>query len=1080
MRITRSFAVGSVAIVAIMGSMVAVAGQSAPQPGGAAPLVSFAEPGISPDGREIAFVSGGDIWSVPAAGGDARLMVAHDANESRPLFAPDGRSLAFISTRSGGGDIYVLSFESGALRRLTFDDGLDQLEGWSRDGRWVYFSSTSRDMAGMNDIFRVSAEGGTPMTVSGDRYTNEFGAAASPDGTKIAFSARGNGSAQWWRKAGSHLDQSEIWTATLTNPTNPAYVQLTARDSRSLWPMWSADGRSLFYVSDRGGAENLWSRPAAAGGGDKALTKFTAGRVLWPSITHDGRTIAFERDFGIWTADAASGQAREVKITRRGAPTTPVPERIRQTSQFEDLALAPDGKKLVFVARGEVFAASTTDGGDAMRVTNTAAIESQPAWAPDSRRIVYVSTRDNAQHVFLYDFSTSRETALTSGAGTDLSPVFSPDGRFVLFLRDRKDLRVIDIEAKTERSLSTGVFADAIDTPKPVWSPDGKWVALFAIGDKQFTNVSLVPVDPSLGVMRPVSFLANVFANTIAWGRDGSYLLFDTSQRTEAGQLARVDLVLRTPKFREDAFRDLFNQPRTQPPAPTREPGATAPAPPAIAPAPAPVFDFAELRRRLSLIPVGLDVQSVTVSPDGKTAVLIAAAAGQTNLYAWPLDELARDAGVARQLTSTTGFKADPQFSPDSRDVFYLDGGRVNAVTVERREVRSINITAEFTLDFDREKHEVFRQAWTLMRDNFYDAKFHGVNWEAQKEIYGPRIAAAATAEEMRRLVRLMIGDLNASHLGMTGPAAGGPVIGRLGVTFDRVEYETNGRFKITAVTPLSPAAVTKDIKAGDYLVAVDGKPTGPRLNLDDLLQNTIDRRVTLTVSSAPDGATREVTVKPVNQGAAKALLYREWVENNRAYVLKHSGGRLGYAHMVDMGQGSLDQLFVDLDAENHQRDGVIIDVRNNNGGFVNVYAIDVLARQPYLKMSLRGLPTAPARVVLGQRALERPTALVINQHSLSDAEDFTEGYKTLKLGPVIGEPTSGWIIYTWNWRLVDGSTFRLPRMRITSVDGKDMERNPRTPDVESTRPIGESLTEKDSQLDAAIRALLQKLGRAE
>jgi tricorn protease len=166
----------------------------------------------------------------------------------------------------------------------------------------------------------------------------------------------------------------------------------------------------------------------------------------------------------------------------------------------------------------------------------------------------------------------------------------------------------------------------------------------------------------------------------------------------------------------------------------------------------------------------------------------------------------------------------------------------------------------------------------------------------------------------------------------------------------------------------------------------------------------------------------------------------------------------------------------MDLDAENHARDGVVIDIRNNNGGFVNVYAIDVLARQPYLRMSVRGLPEAPGRTVLGQRALEAPTVLVTNQHSLSDAEDFAEGYRTLKLGPIVGEPTSGWIIYTWNTQLVDGSGFRLPRMKVVGADGQNMELNPRPVDVPVTRPVGETKTGKDSQLDAAIRALLARI----
>jgi len=172
------------------------------------PVPYFTEPTLAPDRSEIAFVSGGDIWTVALAGGEARLLVSHAANESRPVYAPDGRRLAFTSSRTGNGDIYVLALDTGELRRLTFDDSNDQLDAWSRDGRWLYFSSSSRDIAGMNDIFRVSPEGGTPMQVSADRYTNEFFSAPSPDNAAVAFTARGIASGQWWRKGRSHIDES--------------------------------------------------------------------------------------------------------------------------------------------------------------------------------------------------------------------------------------------------------------------------------------------------------------------------------------------------------------------------------------------------------------------------------------------------------------------------------------------------------------------------------------------------------------------------------------------------------------------------------------------------------------------------------------------------------------------------------------------------------------------------------------------------------------------------------------------------------------------------------------------------------
>ncbi|MDQ3169667.1 MAG: DPP IV N-terminal domain-containing protein, partial [Acidobacteriota bacterium] len=933
-----------------------------------AAVASFSEPGISPDGREIAFVSAGDIWTVPADGGEARLLVAHEAFESRPLYAPDGRRLAFVSKRTGGGDIYLLDFASGALRRLTFDDGLEQLDGWSRDGQWIYFSSTSRDISGMNDIYRVRATGGTPMTVSDDRYVNEFSAAVSPDGRSLAFSARGNSSAQWWRRGHSHLDMSELWTMPLDGDAakgRPAYTQLTARNGKSSWPMWSADGGSLFFMSDRDGAENLWWRAAAPGGNERKLTTFGGGRLLWPSISHDGRRIAFEREFGIWTVDVAAdgtaGPARPVSIARRGAVTGPDIERLRSTSQFNDLALSPDGKKMAFVSRGEIFAAGAREGGDAARVTFTAGIESSPVWTPDSRRLAYVSAREGEPRIYLYDFATASERALTAGGG-DRGPAFSPDGTKLAFVRNRRELRVVDVDAgrrgaergdggpaaRNETKLADGLFGDSLDTGGAVWSPDGRWLAILGVGAKSFTNVQLVPA--AGGAPRPVSYVSNVFANTINWARDGSYLLFDTRQRTESGQLARVDLVLRTPRFREDQFRDLFTPPARPAPRETDlVPKPAAPVEPAVDPEAAktgpakpiePVFD--DIRRRLSLLPVGVDVLTHAMSPDGKSIVLIAGAEGQQNLYLYPLDELA-ETPVARQLTTTAGAKADAQFSPDGKEIFYLDAGRVQIVNVERRESRPVAVTAEMSVNFEEEKHEVFRQAWTLMRDNFYDPKFHGVDWSESRGIFAPRIAGAGSADEMRRLINLMIGDLNASHLGISSPGGGAPLAGKLGLGFDRAEYERSGLLRVTEIIPLGPAAVTREIRAGDYVLAIDGDVLGSGVNLDERLQHKVGRRVMLRVSSSADGAKpREVAVRPINQAGEKNLRYRAWVEGNREYVLKQSGGRLGYVHMFSMGAAQLEQLYMDLDAENHARDGVVIDIRNNNGGFVNVYAIDV------------------------------------------------------------------------------------------------------------------------------------------
>jgi tricorn protease len=219
----------------------------------------------------------------------------------------------------------------------------------------------------------------------------------------------------------------------------------------------------------------------------------------------------------------------------------------------------------------------------------------------------------------------------------------------------------------------------------------------------------------------------------------------------------------------------------------------------------------------------------------------------------------------------------------------------------------------------------------------------------------------------------------------------------------------------------------------------------------------------------------KEVIVRPVASLADQ--IYRKWVEDNRAYVAKISNGKLGYVHIRDMSEQALTQLYLDLDAENRARSGVVIDIRNNNGGFVNAMALDVLTRKPYLTMTNRDGVPGSARTVLGQRSLELPTILVVNQHSLSDAEDFTEGYRTLKLGKVVGEPTAGWIIYTGSMDLVDGTVMRMPGTLVQGSDGHDMELHPRPVDIAVSRPIGESYTGKDSQLDAAVKELLAEVG---
>ncbi len=1032
----------------------------------------FSDPAISPDLGEIAFVSAGDVWIVPADGGIGHLLVSHPATESRPIYSPDGTRLAFVSRRTGGGDIYVLTLDTGEVQRLTFADGNDQLDGWSRDGQWIYFSSTNQDISSRNDVFRIRSGGGTPMPVTADRYTNEYFSAPSPDGSTLAFTARGIVSGQWWRNGHSHIDESEIWL--MSDGPTPSYEAVTNGGAKDLWPMWNPAGDRLFYVSDRTGSENIWTQVPGREG--RQVTDFDDGRVLWPTISYDGSVIVFERDFAVWKLDTRSGAANPVPITRRGVAAVPGVEHRTYSDEFQELALSPDGKKVAFVVHGEVFAASAADGGVATRVTRTPQRESWVTWSPDSQGLAYVSSRNESLDVFTYSFADDAEMRLTSDSEDDYAPVFSPDGEMIAFQRADRELRAIELDNGEERLLASGTFRRFPSNRQYGWSPDSQWLAFAPIDDKSFRNIHVVPRDG--GPARPVSFLANTYGGTLSWSPDGEFILFDTAQRTEPGQIARVDLVLRTPEFREDQFRELFEEvpPSDEPEDPDEEETAEDEE---EEPSETPVeIVFDDIRERLSLVPIGVAAGYQVISPDGQWLLMIASAEGSQNLYLYSLDELSSERRVARQLTSTGGSKSGAQFSPDSKEIFFLQQGRINSISVEGRDAKRLDVTAEMDVDFAVEKLEVFKEGWSMLRDGFFDPDFNGVDWEAIRDEYGARIRGAGSPDEMRRILSLMVGELNASHLGVgRPPGSNSPSVGRLGLAFDRREYDGSGNLKITEILPLGPAALQAEIQVGDYLLAVDGVSLDARSNLDQLLDHKINRRVELTLGEDAAGAeSRVVTIRPSNTNTVKGLKYRRWVEDNRAYVNRISDGRLGYVHMLNMSAGALNRLHVDLDAENHSREGVVIDIRENSGGFVNVYAIDVFSRRGYLTLTPRGQPATPARSILGQRALESPTILVTNQQSLSDAEDFTEGYRTLNLGKVVGEPTAGWIIYTSGRRLIDGSSFRVPGWRVTTNDGTVMEMNPRGVDIEVKRPIGESFTGRDSQLDKAVEELLKQI----
>ncbi|MDW8147259.1 MAG: LpqB family beta-propeller domain-containing protein [Roseiflexaceae bacterium] len=1074
----------------------------------------FRAPSIDPAGARIAFVYAGDIWLVAASGGRAERLTAHSANHMLPRWSPDGSAIAFTSSRTGQGDVYVLPLNGGEVRRLTYHEAQSAVECWSPDGAAIYFTS-QRERQG-TAIYRIAATGGTPVLWIAQPYERLGTVAVSPCGRWLAFSLMRD---PWWRRGPNPYGGAELWVVS-NAPDADDFYQLSNAPGLNYCPMWSPDSQTIFFVSDRDGCENLWVVPRQGGVAER-ITAFRNGRLLWPSISADGKMIAFERDFGVWTLDLTTGAAMRVLIqVHQDAKTTPV--RVQTyTRDVDELALSPDGKKVAFTVRGKIFADFADKEterdqrqGPAYRVSQTAFRDSDIAWSPDSRCLVYVSDRHGDEEVYRYDFPARCETRLTHRPKRKSAPCFSPDGRWIAYASGDDEIRLIDLVSGEDRPFVRARFVFGASF---AWSPDSRWLAFCAQDERFFSNLYVQHIEEEQA--HQISFLSNLQAAGPLWSPDGRFIIFTTGQYRAELQVARIDLQPQSPMFHEAEFERLFEPPAhdhrgeqsaSYPPTPSlirahhadtdREPKPSVvpgikpdtvsnrpsvqhnvpSRPSGRASSPEVTIVFSGIERRLRLLtPPQMDAIALCISPDGRDLVCSATVAGRQNLWVLPLDESRADQGP-RQLTSTPGAKSHAWFTPDGRHLYFLDGGAIAVRKFPKGEQTTLAISAEVVVDFAQEKRQIFEECWRLLRDCFYDERFRGIDWDAMHERYAPLIRGAQTTYEVYLLINLMVGELRSSHVRLFRSDGSGGQDGYLGISIDPVEYLRNGRFRVAKVIPDSPAAVARDgaLQPGEVVLAVNGAPLTPNASLDALLQRTAGRRVILRVAT-PAGEQRDVEVRPVSAEQYDWLRYRAWVLENEQIVHRASNGRIGYLHIRKMNYDAYQQFLTDLDVEMHNKEGLVVDIRFNSGGHTATFILDVLMRRSVLFSAFRNRSVANSSHIFGNRVLNKPTILVTNELTSSNAETFAELYRRQGMGKIVGKPTAGAVVGAFTRRLIDGSSLQLPQLRVTTPEGEDLEGCGRPVNVDVPLQLGAWRYGRDAQLEAAARTLLADLDAA-
>ncbi len=1035
----------------------------------------------------IAFTYLGDIWTANEGGQDVRRITVHRARDVYPRFSPDGKWIAFSSDRNGGMDVFIVPVEGGTPKQLTFHSTDDTVLAWAPDSKTVLFASNrAEDFTGK--LYTVGLEGGLPVNVGADMGV---WASYSPDGSKLAINRHGQ---VYWRK---YYRGSNATDVTVMDVAARRFTDVTDFKGLDSWPLWARDG-SIYFVSDRegGGLTNIW-RVAEKGGQAEQVTTFKTGDVRWPAISADGKAIVFEHDFGIWKVDVASRKATPIKLEIAAETQENLTEVRSFRSELDDYELDPSGRRIVFSIHGEIFTAPVEEG-DLTQVTDSPWRDQSGGYAPDGSRLAFVSDRSGREELYLSaPDGRGQPEKITDRDALKLSFSWSPDSKSIAFVSSDNTLRRYDVDSRQTKDLATARYGNF---SRPVWSPDGQWIAYSRSSEVRSNDVYLVPATG--GQERAVTFDSYGDSNP-RFAPDGRKLYFIRNDGFGGGGGGGQRNIYAITLERE--VRDPDDPVE---PAEGSGGGDTEARGGRQTPAPAlphtVAIDWAGIERRTRQVTrMPFAISSYTLAPDSRSLAFVttepAGVRTQPVIYTIQQDgrRLSRviaggaDSGAEGDGDAPVGGAADgmsePAFTRDGRTLFFREGRAVYSVGVggggagtAGREAarRRVNFTAQVRIERPAEWVQMFGDAWRTMKYRFYDPKMHGHDWDAMKAKYEPLVAHVGDRQELLNIVNEMIGELNASHTGAAagpgGRVAGAPSTGYLGV--DLAPDAQSGRYKVTHVYKDGPA--DKDwvkVSVNDYLLAIDGKPVKVGEEYWKLLNYRLNRKIDVTFNSKPaDEGAWTTRIAPVTQGAQGQLRYERWVRDMRGRVETLSSGRIGYLHIQAMNQPSLRRFEKEL-RENRDKEALVIDQRWNGGGNIDQELLSLLVQREYQIWQPRGTEPNP-RPFSGYFG---PKVVLQNWRSASNAEMFPAGFRALGLGKVIGTPTAGAVIGTGSYSLIDGSTVRTPGVGVFLSDRArtNMENFGVPPDILVENTPEDNLAGRDRQLETAVQELLKQIG---
>lgn len=1023
----------------------------------------------------IVFSHAGDLWRVAREGGEAVRLTNGAGNESDPLFSPDGTWVAFTGEYDGNVDVFVVKATGGEPKRLTFHPGTDKVVGWTPDGKSVIFSSARlSDNPRYSRLFTVPIDGvnATPVPLP-----MAFEGAFSPDGKRLAYVPLPRSFNAWKRYRGGTA--TPIWIADMAD----SKVEKVPRtDSNDFNPMWI--GGKVYFLSDRAGAVTLFSYD-------------TATKQVTQVLKHDGLdlksasagpdAIVYEQFGSLHLFDLASGKSRPVTVALNADMAAVRPRIEKVGTRIADAALSPTGARAVFEARGEIFTVPA-EKGTIRNLTNTSGVaERDPAWSPDGKWIAYFSDASGEYELHLRDQLGKAETKVIRLEPSFYhAPTWSPDSKRIAFADKRGNLWCVDIEKGSPVKVDTSRRG----TLQPAWSPDSRWLTYTKALPSQYSAVFLHNLDE--GKTHQVTDGMSDAASPV-FDKGGKHLFFTAS--TDIGpKVSGFDMMSYPHQPTRSVYVAVLKASDPSPLAPESDDEKEAKKPEGNGKpegpkgadkkeAPTVQIDLEGFGQRILALPVPARAYlGLTPGKAGKLfigeAVPNPGGNGQGGAAVHLFDLEKRK--LEKVVEGIQGFS----LSANGEKILYRQGPSwfitAASTPVKPGDGRLKTEDLEMRLDPRAEWEQMYREVWRIERDYFYDPGHHGLDLKKAAKTYRPFLDGLHARADLNYLFEEMLGELSVGHLYVRGgdtPEVRRVPGGLLGADLTREK----GRHRIAKVfdgenwNPMLRAPLTQpgvNVKAGEYLLAVNGRDLTDRDDLDQALEGTAEKQVVLKVGPSPDGSdSREVTVVPVASEAGLRLY--AWIEGNRRKVAEMTGGKVAYLWLPDTAQGGYTNFnryfFSQLDKQ-----AAVVDERFNGGGSAADYIIDYLKKPVYSYWAVRD--GEDWRQPFG--TLQGPKVMLVNEYAGSGGDYMPWLFRREKIGPLIGKRTWGGLVGIGGYpTLVDGGTVTAPHFAFYSPEGKfGIENEGVAPDLEVDLDPAAWRQGRDTQLERAVAEVTKAL----